>query len=181
MCNEIESNSYIPNIRPASPWITRFGRLISKGEILDLACGSGRHGRWFLQRGIQVTFLDRNIKGLDDISGSPGVEIILADIESELNLPITSRRFECVVVTNYLWRDILNDICRIVDHGGLLLYETFGAGNEKFGSPKNSDYLLKPGELLNIVPSNFRIIGYEHGLRTEPSKAIIQRIAAVRE
>ena len=162
-----------------SPWVQRFATLTSVGDTaLDLACGGGRNGRWLRARGLIVTFLDRDVSALANLSN---VEIIEADLETGGPFPLKGRTFDCVVVTNYLWRDILDDICAAVTPGGLLIYETFGLGNESFGRPRNPDFLLKPGELAAAVKPAFRIIGYEHGLRTEPSDAVVQRLAAIKQ
>lgn len=162
-----------------SPWVQRFGKLASTGDTaLDLACGGGRNGRWLRARGLSVTFLDRDVSALSDLSDA---EIIEADLETGGPFPLGSRTFDCVVVTNYLWRDILDDICAAVAPGGLLIYETFGLGNEALGRPRNPDFLLKPGELAAAVKPAFRIIGYEHGLRTTPSDAVVQRLAAIKQ
>jgi len=161
-----------------SPWVQRFARLTSTGgTALDLACGGGRNGRWLHARGLTVTFLDRDVSAITELSNA---EIIEADLERHGPFPLKGRTFDCVVVTNYLWRDILDDICAAVTPGGLLIYETFGLGNEPLGRPRNPDFLLKSGELAAAVKPTFRIIGYEHGLRTEPSDAVVQRIAAIK-
>lgn len=174
-----ESHTISPN--PPSPWVLRFAAQESGGKTaLDLACGKGRNGRWLLGRGKVVTFLDRDISGLGDLAENPSAEIIQADLETGELFPLGSRRFDCVVVTNYLWRDILSDICAAVAPGGLLVYETFGIGNAQYGRPRNPDFLLKPGELFETVKSDLDVIGYEHGLRTFPSNAVVQRIAAVK-
>jgi len=163
------------------PWVTRFGRLAPDGgTVLDLACGGGRNGRWFLARGMQVTFLDRDTEGLSDLSEVPAAKIVRADLETGGPFPLAGRRFDCVVVTNYLWRGILGDILACVTPGGLLIYETFGVGNAAYGRPRNPDFLLAPGELADEVRADFDILGYEHGRRTRPSPAVIQRIAAIK-
>ena len=168
------------NLKP-SPWVRRFahpGKL--KGTALDLACGNGRNGRWLMKFALHVTFLDKNIVGLADLVGQEGIEIVSADLETQASFPLLNRNFDCVVVSNYLYRNILDNIGDCVSPRGVLVYETFGVGNEKFGRPRNPEYLLRPGELLRLFENRFRIIGYEHGIRSNPSNAVVQRIAGVR-
>ena len=148
--------------------------------VLDLACGSGRNGRWFLSRDIRVTFLDLDISDLTDLTGVKQAEIIEADLETGGPFPLGARQFECVVVTNYLRRNILANIFNSVLRGGIIIYETFGAGNEAFGRPRNPDFLLQPNELLKATRKRFHVLAYEHGFRGLPSPAIVQRLAAVR-
>jgi SAM-dependent methyltransferase len=166
----------------ASPWIGRFAAMApSDGTVLDVACGGGRHTRWFLDRGHRVVAIDRDLSGVVDLRDHPGVELVEFDLEAGAPLPFADGRFEVVVVTNYLWRPILDDLVRVIAPGGWLLYETFAVGNERFGHPTNPDYLLRPGELLDFARAHgLRVVAYEDVVVGEPRPAVIQRIAALR-
>jgi SAM-dependent methyltransferase len=160
----------------ASPWIARFSHLVpAGGAVLDLACGRGRHMRWFAQRGHPVTGVDRDADALATLAGVG--ETIAADIENG-PWPLASRQFAAVVVTNYLWRPLFPRILEAVAPGGLLLHETFAQGNETVGKPSRPDFLLAPGELLRAY-GELRVIAFEDGFLPEPDR-FIQRIAAVR-
>lgn len=160
-----------------SPWVSRFAPLAEPGSsVLDLACGSGRHGRLFLDRGHPVTFLDRDITGVADLATR--AELIEADLETEAGWPLAARRFDVVVVTCYLHRPLLDAIVAAVAPGGLLLYETFARGNEAYGHPARAAYLLESGELLEVVRGRLTVLAYEHGYDAEPKPGVRQRIAA---
>lgn len=164
-----------------SPWVARFAPLIpASSEILDVACGGGRHSRYLLARGHSVVAVDVDVSGLADIAHRPDVECIAADLESGGPWPLAGRRFAGVVVTNYLWRPILGNIFSTVADGGVLIYETFAEGNEAYGKPARRDYLLRPGELLMAMPEGFQIVAYEHGFVGAPRPAVLQRLCAVR-
>ena len=161
----------------ASPWVQRWSVLVRNGaSVLDVACGSGRHLRWFAQRGCRVTGVDRDAAALEPLQ-SLG-EMIVADIENG-PWPVAGRRFDAVVVTNYLWRPLLPAIVECVGAGGVLIYETFAAGNETVGKPSRPDFLLRPGELLQVA-AGLRVVAYEDGFLADPDR-YVQRIAAVRE
>jgi SAM-dependent methyltransferase len=147
------------------------------GTVLDLACGRGRHLRWFAGRGARVTGVDRNAEALAALAEVG--ECVLADIEQG-PWPLPGRRFDAVVVTNYLWRALLPTIVASVAPGGVLIYETFAQGHETVGRPSRPDFLLRPGELLETVRAELRVIGYEDGFLAQPER-FVQRIAAVRE
>lgn len=169
---------------PAGPsdWVVRFAPLAPDGgAVLDLACGGGRHGRHFLVCGHKVTFVDRDISGVRDLDGRAGVEIVEADLESPPGWPFGARRFGAVIVTNYLWRPLLPALGAAVADGGVLIYETFGFGNEAFGRPRNPDHLLRAGELLDAFGATLQVVAYEHGIRHDPGPRVVQRIAAVRQ
>lgn len=162
-----------------SPWILRFSDEIpAGGEVIDIACGSGRHGRLLLEKGHPVTFVDIDTEGLDDLGGRSDVAIIETDLETEGFWPFTGHAYDGVIVTNYLWRPILPKIVDLVAPGGLLLYETFAAGNEAFGKPKNPDYLLKAEELLSAVDGKLEVLAFEQVEIETPKPAVIQHIAA---
>jgi SAM-dependent methyltransferase len=162
-----------------SPWILRFAALIpARGAVLDLAAGDGRHARVFLDRGHPVTAVDRNTAALAAL-GLPALEILSADLEDGSPWPLGDRRFPGVVVTNYLHRPLLPAIIAAVAPGGALLYETFAAGNERFGNPASPEHLLRPGELLEIVRGRLRVVAYEDIELATPKHSMVQRIAAV--
>ncbi len=164
-----------------SAWIVRFAPLVrAAAPVLDLACGQGRHTRFFLERGHPVTAVDIDVAGLDDIADHPSVEVIRADLEHGSPWPFPGRRFGAVVVTNYLWRPLFPHILELIDAEGLLLYETFAVGNEVYGRPANPDFLLRPGELIGLVHDSLQIVAYEHGYLEQPRPMIRQRICAVR-
>ncbi|MBS4047062.1 MAG: class I SAM-dependent methyltransferase [Alphaproteobacteria bacterium] len=161
-----------------SPWIVRFAPLVrAAGSMLDLACGGGRHGRLFLENGHPVTFLDRNLSGMADLRGDDRAELIEADIENG-PWPLTGRQFAGIVVTNYLWRPLFPQIAAALSPGGVLIYETFMQGNERFGKPSNPNFLLAPDELLDWCrAAGLTMRAFEQG---EEANAVRQRICAVR-
>ena len=159
-----------------SPWIVRWAEAIPpSGSVLDLACGSGRHVRYLAARGLRVTAVDRDREALDRCEGA--AERIQADLEGA-PWPLNGRRFDAVVVTNYLWRSLMPQVANSVAPGGLLLYETFARGNERFGKPSNPEFLLRAGELLTLVP-DLHVLAFEDGMADAPTRRI-QRLAAWR-
>jgi SAM-dependent methyltransferase len=165
-----------------SAWIDRFAGLVPQGGVvLDIACGSGRHVRFFRRRGHAVVAVDRDRSALAGLRDDNDIETIAADLEDGSPWPLVGRRFAGVIVTNYLWRPLLPAIVATVAPGGVLLYETFARGNEAFGKPSNPDFLLKPGELLDAVGGQLRVQAYEDLVVDQPKPAAIQRIAARRE
>ena len=171
-------------LEPVSEWVRRWTHLVKPGgSVLDLACGRGRHLRWFAALGHPVTGVDRSTDALQaaaDLAAAGQAVLVPADIEDGpwpllgANGPCT---YDAVVVTNYLWRPLLPTILRSVAPGGILLYETFSIDQATVGRPSRPDYLLRPGELLQQCAS-MRIVAYEDGFCVGPDR-FVQRIAAV--
>lgn len=160
-----------------SPWVQRWSHLIGpNARVLDVACGAGRHVRWFAERGAKVTGIDRDAAALESLGSI--AEVVVADVEGA-PWPLVGRRFDAVIVANYLWRPLLPRIVASVDVGGVLIYETFAIGNQSVGKPANPQYLLRPGELLSAV-QGLRVVAYEDGFLDAPER-FVQRVLAVRE
>jgi catechol 2,3-dioxygenase-like lactoylglutathione lyase family enzyme len=140
----------------------------------------GRHARYFAARGHAVEAVDRDSATVSALAGVDNVTARCADLESAA-WPYTGKTFGAVVVTNYLHRPLFPDLLASVAMGGVLIYETFALGNERFGRPANPDYLLKPGELLHIVRDHFRVVAYEDVYVERPRPAMVQRVCARRE
>ena len=165
-----------------SPWVVRFAKFVpTGGRVLDVACGGGRHSRFFLDLGHPVTAVDIDIGAMEALAGRPGLKLVVADLETGLPWHFAGERFAAVVVANYLCRPLLSHMVEAVGPGGLLLYETFAVGNEQFGKPSNPDYLLQPGELLAVTAAHLRVLAYEDLIVDKPRPAAIQRIAARRD
>ena len=163
-----------------SDWITRWSHLVAPGaNVLDVACGSGRHLRWFVDRGAVVTGIDRDLSATQHLNAV--ATLIQADIENHawpLMQDGAPQQFGAIVVTNYLWRPLLPTLVASLAPGAVLLYETFAVGNETLGRPSRPDLLLKAGELLGVC-KDLHTIAYEHGVLQNPPR-FVQRIAAVR-
>jgi SAM-dependent methyltransferase len=172
-------SSHAHEIDSPSPWVRRWAHLIRPGgRVLDVACGHGRHLRYLSSLGFAVVGVDRDEAALAALSGIGGTQILVADIEAG-PWPFAPGEFDGVVVTNYLHRPLFPDLVGALRSGGVLIYETFALGNERYGRPGNPDFLLRPNELLSRVePLN--AIAFEQGLVTAPKTAVIQRICAVR-
>ena len=162
-----------------SAWVARWAPLIRPGgTVLDLACGAGRHARWLARLGHEVRAVDRDTSLFAD--PPEGVLLIEADLEAG-PWPYPGVAFAAIVVTNYLHRPLLPTLVGSLEPGGVLVYETFARGNERFGKPSNPAFLLAPGELLEAVGARLRVLAYEDLVVEEPRPAAIQRICARRE
>ena len=153
-----------------SAWVTRWAALVTRGPVLDVASGAGRHARLFAARGLEVTAVDREAQSI------PGVRFVNADLEDGSLWPFAGQRFGAIVVTNYLHRPLFPPLSAALAEGGVLIYETFMLGNERYGRPSNPDFLLRPGELLEAFGA-LTVVAFEQG---DTGKALVQRICVIR-
>jgi SAM-dependent methyltransferase len=158
-----------------SDWVVRWAPLVTRGPVLDVASGSGRHARLFADQGLEVVAVDREDQALPE-----KIHFIKADLEDGRPWPFAGQRFGAIIVTNYLYRPILPRLPESLDEGGVLIYETFMVGNEKYGKPSNPDFLLRPGELLRAF-SSLSVVAFEQGRVERPKKALIQRACVIRD
>ncbi len=162
-----------------SLWVCRFSSLIPKGgEVLDLACGKGRHAKWLAAQGWQVEAVDRDPAALAEIQGIRNISTRQADLESG-NWPYVGHHFHGVVVSRYLHRPLLPLLVDALHDGGVLIYETFMLGHECLGKPQNPDFLLRRSELLEAF-SQLSLVAFEQGEVRLPCPAVIQRFCAVK-
>lgn len=164
-----------------SQWFRRHQPLIrAGGSILDVAAGGGRHVAFFANAGYRVTAIDRNTQPLSPYADRFDAEIIEADLETDSRWPLAGRAFDAVVVCNYLYRPLFDDLLGALAPGGVFLYETFARGNEVYNRPRNPDHLLGHGELLDIVRDRLQIVAYQHGiLEGDECPGVKQMICAV--
>lgn len=163
-----------------SAWVARFAALVPAGaSVLDVACGGGRHARLFAAHGCRVEAVDRDAVALAQLQGVAGITTVVADLEQDV-WPYAGRQFDAVVVSNYLYRPHFDALMACVAPGGVLIYETFMLGNERFGKPSNPAFLLEPDELLRRVAAGFSVLGFEQGEAAMPKQAMVQRICALR-
>lgn len=161
-----------------SSWIVKFAPLIKRqGLVLDLACGSGRHAKWLAQQGYQVHALDRDPIATANMQGMDGIRITTIDLETA-ELPTFEHSYDGIIVSRYLHRPLFATLANLLNPGGILIYETFMRGNERFGKPSNPDFLLMPDELLNTYAPLLKVLAFEQGEVLEPKPAMLQRICA---
>lgn len=166
-------------IEPSS-WIARFAPLITPGgEVLDLACGGGRHARLLAAAGHRVEAVDRDGDALATLAGIEGIHTRQADLEGG-PWPYYGFGFDGIVVSRYLWRPLFPLLFGCLREGGILIYETFMVGQEQYGKPENPAHLLRVGELLELMHKRFTVLAFEQGEFAGEKPQVMQRICVRR-
>ncbi|WP_370622942.1 class I SAM-dependent methyltransferase [Polynucleobacter sp. MWH-Berg-3C6] len=167
-------------ITKPSSWVARFAQLIPQGgAVLDLACGSGRHSVLLANLAYSVLAVDQDISAIETIQ-SASITPKCLNLEQD-TWPFDGTSFHGIVVTNYLYRPHMDHLPELLEGGGILIYETFAQGNEKFGKPSNPNFLLNPGELLAFAARHgLQVLAYEDIYVDDPKPAMVQRLCAVK-
>lgn len=176
-------NAYAQSFRQPSPWVMRWRHLFSRhGQILDLACGGGRHTAMLALEGHDVLAVDINVTEVEPLVGMPNVTVECRDLENEV-WPWDKDRFAGIVVTNYLHRPHFPFYWESLAPGGLFVMETFTRANTMiWAHPKNPAHFLEEGELLRLMPEGARLIAYEEGmtaLETCVARIVLMKPGAV--
>lgn len=175
-------------IATPSQWVVAHAPLIRKGgRVLDLACGSGRHVIWLADQGYTVDAVDRDATALAGLQGRPQIHAHMADLETG-SWPADDAYYagnyhgiyDGIIVSRYLYRPLLNTLAAMLAPGGVLIYETFMLGNERYGKPTNPDFLLRPDELKTVYAPVLNIDAFEQGKVDEPAPAMTQRLCAIK-
>jgi SAM-dependent methyltransferase len=163
-----------------SNWVRRWAGVLAPGSyVLDLASGAGRHARYLLGLGHRVLAVDLDVSDMSDLHERVEFHAMKADLENA-PWPFDPEIFDGIVVTNYLHRPLFPHTFASLRPGGVLIYETFAVGNGEYGRPSNPEFLLKPGELLEVAMGRARVIAFEDGYIDRPKPAVVQRICAVK-
>ena len=164
-----------------SAWVVKYAPLIPHGgRVLDLACGNGRHAIWLAQLGYQVDAIDRDAQITSSMENIKNIKVYITDLEENEGAKLP-HSYDGIIVCRYLHRPLLKTLAEILNPGGVLIYETFMSGNERYGKPSNPNFLLLPDELLVTYSQQLRIVAFEQGEENKPKKSVMQRICAIKE
>jgi SAM-dependent methyltransferase len=131
--------------------LERFGADISKGRAADLASGSGRDAVWLALHGFEVEAWDRAPETLArarELAERFGTRLTTIECDLEHDRPpLPESRYALLTCFRFLHRTLPARMARALIPGGVLIYETFRVGQERYGKPKRAQFLLRPGEL----------------------------------
>lgn len=124
---------------------------------LDVACGAGRDAVFLAGHGFAVEARDHAPEALERaraLAGREGVALrtVVCDLE-RAGLPPPERPFDLMVCFRFLHRPLFPWIEAALAPGGWLVYETYRAGQERFGRPRRAHFMLRAGELAGAFPA----------------------------
>ena len=138
-------------------------KIKKKINLLDFASGNGRNCIPLSKRNINVTAIDKDEEKLNKYKNVNNINTICFDLETKEEWPLIREYYDVIIVVNYLFRPKIKKLINLLKKNGFLFYETFSLGNEKYGSPKNPNFLLKDKELLDIFGENLIPLSYYNG------------------
>ena len=138
-------------------------KIKKKINLLDFASGNGRNCIPLSKNNIIVTAIDKDQEKLNNYKNLNNINTICFDLETNEEWPLVREYFDVIIVVNYLYRPKIKKLIKLLKKNGLLFYETFSLGNEKYGSPKNPNFLLKDKELLEIFCQDLLPLSFYDG------------------
>ena len=132
-------------------------------RALDVAMGRGRHAVPLARAGFRTFGIDLKLDAVReaiDAARREGLRVHgwCADLTRH-GLP--RGRFDLVLVSRYLQRDLFAALQASVAAGGVVIYETFTTAQRALGRPPTSpEHLLEPGELRQRF-AGFDLLFYE--------------------
>jgi tellurite methyltransferase len=137
---------------------------LRRGKTLDIAAGKGRNALFLASRGFQVTAIDISAVGLEQgRKQAEALSLSIAWEEADLeNMELAPAQYDLILDFNYLQRSLIPQIIGALRPGGQVIFETYLIDQQAVGHPKNPEYLLGHGELLNHF-REFRILQYHEG------------------
>ena len=166
-----------------SEWIFSQIRVLNiqkKINLLDFASGDGRNDISPLHKNINVTAIDKDQEKLNVYKSLNNINTICFDLETNDEWPLFKEYYDIIIVVNYLYRPKIKKLINLLKKDGFLFYETFSVGNEKYGSPKNPNFLLKDGELLDIFGKELLPLNFYNGL-TNNGKIRVKQMASFKK
>ena len=138
-------------------------KIKKKINLLDFASGNGRNCIPLSKKNIIVTAIDKDQEKLNKYNGLNNINTICFDLETLEEWPLVKEYYDVIIVVKYLYRPKINKLINLLKKDGFLFYETFSSGNEKYGSPKNPNFLLKDKELLDIFSHELLPLSFYDG------------------
>jgi 2-polyprenyl-3-methyl-5-hydroxy-6-metoxy-1,4-benzoquinol methylase len=141
---------------PAS-WLTDIADLLPRGgRSLDVACGRGRHALWLATKGFDVHAVDRDPEAVAEVIAAANrlgltLQAEVVDLETQPPPSLGSQKYDVVVGFNYLHRPLMPALREAVKPGGRIFYETFTTRQAERGHPTNPAFLLRVGELAELM------------------------------
>ena len=152
--------------------------LLPKGQVLDVAMGTGANAVYLARTGFEVEGVDISAEAINtavESARKSGVNLKTRVADLENNYRIRKSSYDVIICFKYLQRALIQQMKDGLRTGGMVVYETFIIDQARFGKPKNPDHLLKHNELLDLF-CDFRCLRYREGI-FESRKAIASIIA----
>ena len=159
-------------------WIERIARA-RRGDrrALDVAMGRGRHAVALARAGFSTCGVDIKLEAVREaVAAGAGEGVRVRGWCADLTRhPLPRGRFDLVVVSRYLQRDLFAPLEGALAPGGVVIYETFTTHQRALGRPPSSaDHLLEPGELRHRF-EGLELLYYEEVLAPDAVARLVAR------
>ncbi len=135
------------------------------GSALDLACGTGRNAIALAKQSLDTTAIDVSEVAISKLLNYATTENLKINaLASDLNKEPLNYKYDVIVVSHYLNRNIIPNIKSALNENGLIFYQTFIKNKVDDIGPSNPDYLLDQNELLELFKEYEVLLYREEGI-----------------
>jgi SAM-dependent methyltransferase len=147
-----------PGFAP-DPFLVELAPRLPGGLALDVACGVAHNAMFLAAHGYEVVAVDGSLTALryarDRLRDRPlPVQLVAADLDRFVP---PAGYFDLITVFRFLDRDLIPRLVHGIRPGGLLVYKTFNVNYQRERPAFNPDFLLRPGELSQLLHDLERI------------------------
>jgi hypothetical protein len=172
---------WVAHLGPRSRFEARTTNRERQPRALDVAMGRGRHAVALARAGFTTFGVDITHDAVRDaVRAAAGEGLLVRGWCADLTqAPLPAARFDLIVVTRYLQRDLFPSLRAALVSGGVVLYETFTVAQRALGrGPTSPDHLLEPGELRRRF-EGLEVLFYEEVAEPDAVARIVARRSAV--
>jgi len=146
--------------------------LLQNSIALDLACGRAGNAIFLAEQGFNVDAVDISSNVLESLESfvkqqSLSISCECRDIETK---GLSDKKYDVIVVSYFLNRELFPQIINALKPNGLLFYETWSQEKVNDSGPSNPEYRLKAGELLKLSQALHPLFYREEGDQGDTSK-----------
>lgn len=136
-------------------FITLYSKLSKGTQALDIACGLGRHSKYLASNGFTVDALDISDVAINSLKNIENINAQEVDFDT---YQLINNRYDFIVCTYFLDRNIIHQIYDALTSTGIVIFETFIFHKDNERKTSNENFLLKEGELVEFFDNRYELL-----------------------
>ena len=156
--------------------VEKYAKLATGKKALDIACGMGRNSKFLAKEGFEVEALDISPLAINSLKNIENISPKEVDFDT---YQLEENRYDLIVCTYFLKRELFPQIERALKEGGIFIFETFMHHSKNTKVPSNQAFLLKEGELEATFSERYEILHLEEFMAQDRCGEYIMKASMV--